>query len=266
MSVINAIAEVQSFRAINSDVNMKECCRLLRVRPGAASTFDYEAVEDLHAIPALFEHCSSSREQGLRGILKILIIHFRPTWGLLMPHGRRVLRQSVPPDIKQCFESAGFFKDSPDPESIIWWDGLSSYFRSNAVLGRVEMGRRGEMLSMNHERDRLVAAGHTQTEPLWSAIEDETLGYDITSWDLTGPTPKIMYIEVKASERTPFVFFLTENEWKVAQMFKETYVFHFWYLPTQRLKIVTVDEVASHLPINQGSGVWKKTQIEWPIF
>jgi hypothetical protein len=263
MSVINAIAEVRSFRSEHGVIETRECCRLLRVRPDAVSSFDYDAVEALDLIVDLYEGEPITREQLLRHILKTLILHFRPPWGLLLPHGRRVLRLNAAPDVKQCFETAGFFHDTPDPDSIAWWDELSNFFRSVAVLGRVEVGRRGEMLSMESERRRLAAAGHMTVEPIWAAIEDETLGYDLVSFNVTSGEPRPFYIEVKASERMPFVFFLTENEWKVAQSFKDSYQFHFWYLPTRTLRVVSVDEVASHVPINQGTGAWKKTQIVW---
>jgi hypothetical protein len=120
------------------------------------------------------------------------------------------------------------------------------------------------MLSMDYERSRLVAAGHKGVEPLWSAIQDETLGYDIRSCDLSSGVPRDLYIEVKASEQKPFVFFLTENEWKVAQTFRDSYVFHFWHLPARIHRVVSVDEVSPHVPINRGSGTWKKIQILWP--
>lgn len=264
MSVINAIAEVRSYRREHGLSDTKECCRLLRVRPDAVASFDYEAVEELESAVPLFDGEAASREQTLRHILRTLILHFRPPWGLLLPHGRRVVRVNAAPDVRQCFETAGFFRDVPDEESVAWWDELSNFFRSVAVLGRVEVGRRGEALSLEAERHRLAAAGHPAIEPIWAAIEDETLGYDLVSYDVSGPEPRPFYIEVKASERNPFVFFLTENEWKVAQAFKDTYQFHFWNLPTRTLRIVSVADVATHVPVNQGAGTWKKTQIVWP--
>ena len=53
--------------------------------------------------------------------------------------------------------------------------------------------------------------------------------------------PSDLFIEVKASERMPFVFFLTENEWKFAQTVRDSYVFHFWHLPTRIHRVVSVD-------------------------
>jgi hypothetical protein len=263
MSVINAIAEARTFRAVNLTIELRECCRLLRLKAGSAATFDYDAVETLEPAWHLFDGAAEPREQMLREILRGLILHLRPAWALLLQHGRHVIRGSVPREVRQCFETAGFFRPAPDPESIEWWDQLSNYFRSAAILGRMEVGRRGEMLSMDYERDRLLDAGHVGPEPLWAAIEDETLGYDIISCDVQPEGTKPIYIEVKASEYLPFVFYLTENEWKVAQSLKEAYIFHFWHLPTKTLTIVSINDVSKHIPLNQGYGVWKKAQILW---
>jgi hypothetical protein len=264
MSAINAIAEVRSFRREHGITDTRECCRLLRVRPDAVASFDYEAVESLDSSIAVFEGDAVGREQILRHILRELILHFRPPWGLLLQHGRGVVRLNAAPDVCQCFDSAGFFRDPPDEDSISWWDALSAFFRSTTVLGRVEVGRRGEALSLDSERRRLATAGFPTIEPKWAAIYDETLGYDLVSYDVSSGEPKPFYIEVKASERSPFAFFLTENEWKVAQAFKDTYRFHFWHLPTSTLRIVGVAEMEAHVPMNQGAGTWKKAQIVWP--
>ncbi len=264
MSAINAIVEISRYRREHGIVDTRECCRLLRVRPDAVASFDYEAVESLDPSIAVFDSAAVSREKILRHILRELILHYRPPWGLLLPHGRGIVRGNAAPDVRQCFESAGFFRDPPDEDSIVWWDELSAFFRSTAVLGRVEVGRRGEALSLESERRRLAAAGFPAIEPKWAAIYDETLGYDLVSYDVSGGEPKPFYIEVKASERSPFVFFLTENEWKVAQAFKDTYRFHFWHLPTGTLRTVNVTEMEAHVTVNQGSGTWKKAQIVWP--
>lgn len=263
MSVINAIVEVRAFRNKEGLSELKECCRVLRATPGAVATFDYAAVADLEESAHLFVGAMAAREQMLRETLEGLILLFRPHWGLLLQYGRQRFSRSVSPEIKQCFEAAGIFKDVPDADSILWWDKLAEFFRSGAVVGQITTGRRGEMLTMSHERDRLAAVGHTGMEPFWVAIQDETLGYDVLSCDLSSGVAKALYIEVKASEQKPFVFFLSEKEWEFAQKCKDPFVFHFWHVPGKELRVVTVDQVAPHIPVNQGTGTWKKVQIPW---
>lgn len=264
MSVINAIVEVRTYRATSGAVELKECCRLLRVRPGSTATYDYKAIEYLEPIWEQFEGPMLPREHTIRHILKVLIINERPQWGLLLPQGRRIVKFNATPDVKQCLEYAGCFKEIPDSDNITWWDELAGLFRDPWALGRVSLGRRGELLSMEFERAKLDSQGHIGPEPFWSAIQDETLGYDIQSCQILPEGPQKLYIEVKASERDPFVFFLSDNEWRVAQNFKDSYEFHFWHLPSKRHRVVRVDQVAPHIPMNQGAGTWTRVQIVWP--
>jgi hypothetical protein len=263
MSIINAIVEVRTFRNNGGPPELKECCRVLRATPGAAATFDYTAVADLEESVHLFAGAIVAREQMLRETLEGLILHFRPQWGLLLQHGTQRFSRSVSPEIKQCFESAGIFKDVADPDSILWWDKLAEFFRSGAVVGQITTGRRGEMLTMSHEGARLTALGHAGMEPFWVALQDETLGYDVLSCDLSTGVARSLYIEVKASELKPFVFFISDKEWEFALRCEDPFVFHFWYVPGEELRVVTVDQIAPHIPVNNGAGVWKKVQIPW---
>ncbi len=179
MSVINAIVEIRVYKTTSGVSDLQECCRVLRVTPGSAATYDYRTAEELSTTPGLLEGLGHPREDSLREVLRHLLVHIRPTWGLLIPQGRQILFSNVSDDIRQCFESAGLSNESLDEQSIAWWDSVSDYFRSTSVLGRVELGRRGEMLSMRHERQKLTTTGYAHLNPQWIALEDNTVGYDL---------------------------------------------------------------------------------------
>ncbi len=263
MAVIDAVIELRQFRTQKPELSLAECCRLLKLTPGAPSTFDYESAIELKDIRGVLTSPPVARETMMRDIVRCLVDELRPPWGMLFPMGRRVVQLNVPSDVRQCLFNAGYFNTSP--QNVLWWDPVAEQFRSAGVLGRIEVGRRGELLSMESERSTLASLGHTSLEPDWIAVKDETVGYDIVSFRGPASSPKTVHIEVKASERVPFSFFITDNEWRTAERLRPNYIFHFWYLPAKRLQEVTVDEIACHIPLNRANGTWKKAFVTWPF-
>ncbi|MEU3344126.1 DUF3883 domain-containing protein [Streptomyces sp. NPDC006700] len=83
-----------------------------------------------------------------------------------------------------------------------------------------EMGNRGELYS--YQYCRMHAADGSKVR--WVARDDETLGYDIEDLNYT---PK-RRIEVKSSGDEKVRFFLSRNEWNVANELGEDYDIHFW--------------------------------------
>ena len=81
--------------------------------------------------------------------------------------------------------------------------------------------------------------------------------------------PLHLQIEVKASERPiSFAdFHVTRNEWEVAQT-SERYVFHLWSLaaPGKRLAVLSPEQVASHIPTENGKGRWETVAIPFNAF
>ena len=76
------------------------------------------------------------------------------------------------------------------------------------------LGERGEYVVMQKEADRLRSA-NIKKKPERLSLSDDSLGYDILSYNLDGSP---MYIEVKATNSSPkdFRFFLTGNEHQAA--------------------------------------------------
>jgi hypothetical protein len=54
---------------------------------------------------------------------------------------------------------------------------------------------------------------------------------------------------------------LTRGEWEAAIRYGAAYVFHLWKLPDKELIECKMADVASHIPIDQGSGLWANVEV-----
>lgn len=199
---------------------------------------------------------------GLRAGLGILIEVHRPWWCRFFPYGRQRLATALTQDELQTFRSAGLFDDKPPSEVVEWWDGFASLVRKANDERKSAQGRYGERLSLDYERKRLNALGISE-EPKWVALDDNSAGYDIQSYDLTDYGLKNRLIEVKSSQRIPARMILTRGEWDTASKYGEAYTFHLWQLPSEELIVLTVADIAKHVPEDAGMGRWSELEIQF---
>ena len=202
----------------------------------------------------IIQSCSTVEEQ-LRIQLKHAILAVRPPWSAMIPKGRIEAIQYFPQDIVQIFDEANLL-NGYDSGIIKWWDQLAKAARGNLEDRKLEVGRIGERLSLDYERKR------TGYEPQWSAVESNLLGYDILSV-LSSNDNSNLKIEVKTCDSLleDGLFYITRNEWYVAENSSD-YVFHLWYLkPKPTLKILQPSQVKHHVPGDNGLGEWINVQI-----
>lgn len=198
--------------------------------------------------------------QRLRIQIGHLIESQRPRWLPLLSKGRAEAEKYLATDVRQCFQEAGLFGDLSD-EIVAWWDMHSQLSRRVARDTNLDLGRRGEKLSIDYERQR------TGREPFWQGFESNLAGYDVRSF-VSSDGLQSLSIEVKTSN-SPLQtaeFFVTRNEWEVATN-TEHYVFHLWNLkPTSHLTIVEAEGIGQHIPSDQGQGEWQKVKIPFAAF
>lgn len=87
----------------------------------------------------------------------------------------------------------------------------------NKNIHNMEIGKIGELIVLQYEKERLQHGGRLDlvNKIKYVASEDDTAGYDISSFDMDGSN---RYIEVKTTESsTPGRFYLSENERKVSE-------------------------------------------------
>lgn len=184
-----------------------------------------------------------------------------PPWLQLASAGRRELLLQAPAGIRQVLVEAGLAYGD-DAETVSFWDTLAARARGmrNALL--TETGRVGERLSIAHEKAR------TGRDPKWIALDSNADGYDVLS-RVSSEDQRRLTIEVKASmqARLSGAFHLTRNEWSLAEE-SINHVFHLWDLgsDTPRLAVLTVEQLAAHVPVDRGDGGWESARISFASF
>ena len=185
----------------------------------------------------------------------------QPLWLRLVPYGREKLRGALDDDQIQCFRQAGLFDEMPDADALDWWDRLADLKRGSGDAERMKRARHAERLSLEFELGRLKCLD-IRRAPKWVALEDNSLGYDILSYDLDGGLVVTRLVEVKS--RLSDEIYITRNEWENATGAPRRSVIHVWDLPEERLREYRVRDVAPHIPLDQGNGAWQDVRIVLP--
>ena len=177
----------------------------------------------------------ASPQAGLRAMLIDFIEIEQPPWLQLVPYGRRETLLQAPPSIRQVFVEAGLAYGD-DEETVRFWDALAARARGLLDGALTEIGRRGERLTPQYERNR------TDMEPKWIALESASDGYDVLL-HVAKSDSRRMTIEVKTSERsTEFAsFHLTRNEWSTA-LGSLAHRFHLWVLAPSRMELAVLTD------------------------
>ncbi|PXA87721.1 hypothetical protein DMC25_00490 [Caulobacter sp. D4A] len=196
---------------------------------------------------------------ALRQIVEDYVARFSPGWLQNATYGRARVLAFSPPGVRQVLVEAGVAKGA-EPEVVEFWDrlaGLARGIRADRLLG---IGREGERLSLAYE------AARTGAEPRWVSIDSNQDGYDVLSvCAVDDRTP--LSVEVKASQRGDGFLHLTRNEWDQA-LDSRAHVFHLWKLQVDQplLAVVTVSEMAEHVPSDVGSGEWQELRVPFSSF
>ncbi len=261
ISVIDAGLQLKNHLQTYPGITLNDAVRQLRKGVVSRSALDYESAVGLcnsHGIE-LFQ-TSADRIQELRGTIFEMALLLKPLWAKVSPMGRDRVRAILSADQAQVFRYAGLL-ESEDQLVWGWWDELAVHFRSEESKKLLEIGRRGELLSLDLEKSLLKNLGIEQV-PRWIAIEDNLAGYDIESYRLIGSDVAKVLIEVKATTQTELIFFLSRREWETAIKAEERFLFHFWYLPEELVWVATVNDIAPKVPLDQGTGRWDNVRLD----
>ena len=198
---------------------------------------------------------------SLRMQLQSIIFHTNPPWGKLAQHGRQELLKFVRPEIKQCFQEAKL-SDGTEQDVVEWWDKLANASRGFRQEKLLAVGRVGERLSLNYEKERIGK------EPKYVALDTAEPGYDILSVVSKDDASKLC-IEVKSSEQplNQAYFYLSRNEYDNAKLI-DHYVLHLWLLNSNGNEhlIIPFDIVEKHCPSDRKDGKWQSVKIPFNSF
>lgn len=242
---------------------------LARIRRAEADfrSFDLDAALSLHAlVPA------NAPAEGVlfyRECIASLLVTALPEWAKLVTLGRaRFIKrledsqEAELRDVGSLFRQARLLDDPPTWFDVKWWDDIQAHVRSHKSSEAMDRARRAEQLTLERETANLQKAG-IEKPPVWASIEDNTLGYDVLSYEMGEYGLLNRLIEVKSTVASPLRFYLSANEWKQALKYGEAYVFHVWDLQPAKpvLHILTVAQVAPHVPQNFEKGKWETALI-----
>lgn len=197
---------------------------------------------------------------GYEAMLRQALIDYievvRPPWVQNAVFGRKKVIAFAGAQIGQIFVEAGL-SEGTDHAIVTFWDALAASARGQKNERLIEIGRRGERLTISHETRR------TGLTPRWIALDNNEDGYDVLSVvDTASAIP--LSIEVKATTIGPAgSFHLTRHEWERAQEV-EHHVFHLWDMRKEdqpTLAIVSPNMMGTHVPSDQGVGNWESVRI-----
>lgn len=245
---------------LNTALSIAELVSIVHRIDPDADGYDFEAAITLHEIVTPGIPC-----EGItfyQECVTTLLLHKRPIWGRMITLGRTRFVNKLDRDERSIFREAGLLIDPPTDEVVKWWDNIKAQFRLDADQAKMDTARIGEKLSIAFEKKRLLSIG-IKVDPQWTAIDDETAGYDVLSFNKNefGLINKL--IEVKSTIASPLRFFLSRNEWEKALGFKDAYHFHIWDLKKEIPVLYerTVSDIEPHIPQDNQKGKWKTVEI-----
>lgn len=258
MSAFEAAHLIRTFREKNPDLGSTEIIATVRSVRADFYPHDYDAgLEIEKQVPNVI---TTPIESFFTAAIDAIIALRSPIWARLAPAGRNHVLQAIGVNGVQCLRAAGLLETNA--RSTDWWDALASANRGERDARLLAQGREGERLSLAYETARLDREGIAKP-PVWVAIDDNTVGYDILSYAMHDGSEINRLIEVKTTRANPPRMILSRNEWETARRYGAAFEFHLWNLNSGALTILSVDQIRPHVPTDNGAGKWENLEISF---
>jgi len=260
MPAFEGLRVLRSFLLRRPTEDLATVAEIINLTDPNATSYDLDASITLHdLVPSDTSHAGVV---FYRACIEAILLVELPEWAKLMTLGRgrfiKRLSSEDYRDIRSLFREAKLLEEPPSLEVVEWWDSLQTHVRVQSDTEKLRRARKAEKLSIEYESARLARLG-LDLEPRWMSIEDNTVGYDVLSYESGAFGPLNKLIEVKSTIASPLRFFLTRNEWEQAVKFGKAYVFHVWDLQREPAMLYekTVEQIAPHVPRDESKGQWK---------
>lgn len=264
---ISAFEGLRIMRAVISavpDVTIEACPEALIAHSPQANQYDLTAAKELHALVAI--NAPHDNVMFYRECVLAVLMLKMPAFAKLMTLGRgrfiKRIKGDDYRDIRSVFREARLLDDPPSGADISWWDTVQGRVRLNFDQERLARARYAESLSIDFETAELARIGINRS-PVWMAIEDNTVGYDVLSYRITATGERNLLIEVKSTIASPLRFIISRNEWNNADQVGDAYIFHVWDMDKNPpiLHVRTVEQIRTHIPKDNDKGKWKSAEI-----
>lgn len=251
---------VRKYMANHPDLEMPDLLTLIDRVEADAHSLDLEA--GVYLSELIEKDCPLDGHAFYQSCIQGILLKHQPIWAKMMRQGRRRFVKTLDPNDQDVFAAAGLMENPTPLPVVTWWDSISGYTRLVTDQQKMEQGRAAEVLTLEHERKRLEGLG-IDLEPEWPGFDDNFAGYDVLSYDHGPYGIQNKLIEVKSTTLSPMRFIVTRNEWRKAQQAGADYVFHIWGMDVGPpvLHTRTVEEIAPHIPADNGKGSWMNAQV-----
>ncbi len=257
MSIFTALKRARLKIEEYPGITFKDAANLCMRTSSDGSPHDYRTAGDLHDfLPIEIVDLDSPLE--IRRALSYLIENIDYDWAYFFPSGREAVRNALNRNEYQVFRNADLYQDSPSLDVVSWWDLIANKFRSHALDNSY---REAELKSLEIERN-LLHSMDCPYEPVWVALNDNSLGYDIRSYRFSETEWIPFAIEVKSTSTKWFRFYLSRNEANLAMRMKTNYALHYWTHESSEPLILSSSQVLTNLPLDQGLGKWDSVIVE----
>jgi hypothetical protein len=152
----------------------------------------------------------------IRGILHQILVSQKPPWIIFFDLDAHVFSEYIPAIWIDLLE-AGTLLNLDDIDVLAWWEKIIIELQQAEKAKKEEVGRMGEMLTVQYEKNRLTLEGYLNVNHLvkWASKISDNYGYDVRSifGKLLDPAKASdhIQIEVKASQsddETNFRFYV----------------------------------------------------------
>jgi len=179
---------------------------------------------------------NDNKIKNLRLILKEMYFKIDHPFLFLIKNKRRRFLKTINSNELQLLRDAELI-DIDDDEVENWWLELINFLKKKDIEKKIISGDEGEDASMNFEKQKLKTLG-VNNRPIRVSIDDDSLGYDIESWDKKDGDLRKIFIEVKNN-----IFIFKSGQWREAQAKKNSYFAHYWTKNCKLLKIINFIEL-----------------------
>ena len=198
---------------------------------------------------------SQSRKLFFRFLLKQMYQESHP-YIIFLKGGFDKFIIRIDSDEKQLLSESGLLNIEND-DVLNWWSDLKKIIRSKELDNKIESGEFGEIASKKFEEKRIKNLGINNLVKR-SSFYDESLGYDIESWNIKNNKIFNIYIEVKNNS-----FIFKSGQWREACSKKDLYYAHYWTRNCKYLKIIEFPEL--HKAVTQQINKEHPPGYEWTL-
>jgi hypothetical protein len=215
---------------------------------------DWEKVID-------FSNSSDSIDKICRNFC-LQFINSTPYLLKLTCYGRDSLISNLSADELQVFRIGKLLEKIPEADVVSWWDNLKIASRSELDDALLAQGRLAESWTIEEEKQKLSL--FCSLEPEWVALNSDRYGYDVLSYRKgEGGTIQSIQVEVKSYQSQTYPhFYITCNEWEKSKLAESAYYYYIWCIETREYQILSINDIVSHIPNNNGVGKWQTVLIE----